>query len=71
MLRYRQGAQRVVSEGKKDKSESVSMMERGRVRDAVTCEWFSKSQWQEAVNVEENKKEGWGKKGRGDNLLPM
>lgn len=44
--------------GKKDKSESVSMMERGRVREAVTCEWFSKALWQEAVNAEENRKEG-------------
>lgn len=36
------------------------MMERGRVRDAVTCEWFSNSLWQEAVNAEENKKKGGG-----------
>lgn len=34
------------------------MMERGRVREAVTCEWFPKALWQEAVNAEENRKDG-------------
>ena len=34
------------------------MMEGGRVREPVTCEWFSKALWQEAVKVEENRKEG-------------
>lgn len=34
------------------------MMERGRVREAVTCEWLSKALWQEAVNADENRKEG-------------
>ena len=36
---------------------SVRMMERDRVREAVTCDWFSKALWHEAVNVEENRKE--------------
>lgn len=50
----------------KDKSVCTSVMERGRVREAVTCERFSKALWQEAVSAEENRKEE-----REDNLLPM
>lgn len=34
------------------------MIERGRVREAVTCEWVSKALRQEAVNAEKNRKEG-------------
>lgn len=34
------------------------MMEGGRVGVAVTCEWFSKALWQEAVIAEENRKGG-------------
>lgn len=36
----------------------MSMTESGRVREAVTCEWFSKARWQQAVNAEENRIEG-------------
>lgn len=62
-LRYRGREPRVVSEWKRTK-ESVSVMERGRVREAVTCEWCSEALWQEAVNAAENRKER--KRGRGD-----
>lgn len=50
----------MVRKREKDKSESVSMMEGGRVREAVTCEWFSKVLWQEAVSAVENREEGKG-----------
>lgn len=45
----------MVSKGKRTK---VRVMEGGRVREAVTCEWSSKALWQEAVIAEKNRKEG-------------
>lgn len=38
----------MVSKGKRTE---VSVMEGGRVREAVNSEWFSKALWQEAVGV--------------------
>lgn len=46
--------------------KSVSMMERGRVREAVTCEWFPK-----CAVAGDCQRRGKQKRERGDNLLPM
>lgn len=43
MRRYTEERQNAEMPSGEGRSESVSMMERGRVREAVTCEWFTKA----------------------------